>query len=75
VEVRDGVVTLTGRLELSSLIPIAVSLTHGLDGVVDVVDQLDYEVDDTLIMVPSDLLIDPTDRQRFAAGSRRRRSR
>jgi osmotically-inducible protein OsmY len=58
VEVRDGVVTLTGQLERRSLIPILVSLVHGLDGVVDVVDRLGFEVDDSTIMVPSDLLVD-----------------
>jgi CBS domain-containing protein len=58
VEVGDGVVTLTGRLERRSLIPILVSLVHGVDGVVDVVDQLTFETDDTPFMVPSDLLID-----------------
>jgi CBS domain-containing protein len=58
VDVRDGVVTLTGRLERLSQIAIAVSLVHALDGVVEVVDELDYEVDDRPIMVPADLLID-----------------
>lgn len=58
VEVRDGVVTLTGQLERRSLIPITVSLVRGLDGVVDVVDRLSFEVDDTPITVPSDLLSD-----------------
>jgi len=58
VEVRDGVVTLTGQLERCSLIPILVSLVHRLDGVVDVVDRLGFEVDDSTIMVPSDLLVD-----------------
>jgi CBS-domain-containing membrane protein len=58
VDVRDGVVTLTGQLERRSLIPITVSLVRGLDGVVDVVDQLTFEGDDTPIMVPSDLLFD-----------------
>jgi osmotically-inducible protein OsmY len=58
VEVRDGVVTLTGQLERRSLIPILVSLVHGLDGVVDVVDRLGFEFDDSTITVPSDLLID-----------------
>lgn len=66
VKVRDGVVTLTGQLERRSLIPIAVSLVHGIDGVVDVVDRLTFEVDDSPIMVPSDLLISR------AAGMRRR---
>jgi CBS-domain-containing membrane protein len=58
VQVRDGIVTLTGQLERRSLIPITVSLVHGIDGVVDVVDRLSFEVDDSPIMVPSDLLID-----------------
>jgi CBS domain-containing protein len=58
VEVRDGVVTLTGQLERRSLIPIAVSLVHGVDGVVEVVDRLGFELDDSTIMVPSDLLLD-----------------
>jgi len=47
VEVRDGVVTLAGPLEFRSLIPIAIRLVHGVDGVVDVVDRLWFEVDDT----------------------------
>jgi CBS domain-containing protein len=58
VEVRDGVVTLRGELERSSLTRILVSLVHGVDGVVDVDSQLTYELDDTPFMVPSDLLID-----------------
>jgi CBS-domain-containing membrane protein len=58
VEVRDGVVTLAGRLERRSLIPIAVRLVHGVDGVVEVVDRLDFEFDDRTITVPSDPLID-----------------
>jgi CBS-domain-containing membrane protein len=66
VQVRDGVVTLTGRLERRSLIPITVSLVQGLDGVVDVVDRLTFEIDDSPIMVPSDLLISR------APGARRR---
>ena len=57
VQVRDGVVTLTGELERRSLIPITVSLVHGLDGVVDVVDRLTFELDDSPMMVPSDLLM------------------
>jgi CBS domain-containing protein len=66
VQVRDGVVTLTGQLERRSLIPIAVGLVHGIDGVVDVVDRLTFELDDSEIMVPSDLLID------WASGTRHR---
>jgi CBS domain-containing protein len=66
VEVRDGVVTLTGQLERRSLIPITVSLVHGVAGVVDVVDRLGFEFDDRTITVPSDPLIDR------ATGARRR---
>jgi CBS-domain-containing membrane protein len=66
VEVRDGVVTLTGQLERASLIPITVHLVRGLDGVVEVVDRLSFEFDDHKIMVPSDPLID------WASGARRR---
>jgi CBS-domain-containing membrane protein len=58
VDVRDGVVALTGQLERRSLIPITISLVHGIDGVVDVIDRLTFELDDTPIMVPSDLLFD-----------------
>jgi CBS domain-containing protein len=57
VKVHDGTVTLSGQLERRSLIPITVSLVHGLDGVVGVVDRLAFEVDDSPIMVPSDLLM------------------
>jgi CBS domain-containing protein len=58
VDVRDGVVTLGGRLERRSQATIAVSLVHALDGVVDVVDRLTFELDDTPMTVPSGLLID-----------------
>lgn len=47
VDVARGVVTLGGRLELRSLIPLAVRLTAAVDGVVDVVDELAYARDDT----------------------------
>jgi CBS-domain-containing membrane protein len=65
VEVRDGVVTLSGQLERGSLIPIVVGFVRGLDGVVDVIDRLTFEFDDSTITVPSDLLID------WASGTRR----
>ncbi|MEU3341808.1 CBS domain-containing protein [Streptomyces sp. NPDC006668] len=47
VGVRDGVVTLTGRLERRSEKSVALSLTRRLDGVVAVVDRLTYRYDDT----------------------------
>jgi CBS domain-containing protein len=49
VTVRDGVALLEGQLEQKSLVPIMVRLTHGVDGVVDVVDKLTYALDDTVI--------------------------
>jgi CBS domain-containing protein len=47
VDVKDGVVTLRGRLGLRSLIPIAVRLTSAVEGVVRVIDELAYDQDDT----------------------------
>jgi CBS domain-containing protein len=47
VDVENGVVTLGGKLELKSMIPVAVRLTAAIDGVVDVVDELTYVRDDT----------------------------
>ncbi|MEW1780160.1 CBS domain-containing protein [Streptomyces sp. NPDC086777] len=46
VTARHGVVTLTGRLERRSEIPVAVGMTRRPDGVVDVVDHLSYRLDD-----------------------------
>jgi CBS-domain-containing membrane protein len=46
VEVRDGVVTLSGELQQRSSVPVAVRLTRAVDGVVDVVDRLTRAVDD-----------------------------
>ncbi len=47
VRVSHGVVLLAGVLDQKSLIPIAVRLTAGIDGVVDVIDELGYADDDT----------------------------
>lgn len=52
VEVRDGVVTLSGRLASKSLIPLTVALTQSIDGVVDVINELSYERDDTVFERP-----------------------
>ena len=46
VTVLDGVVTLDGTVSRKSLVPIAVRLTKAVDGVVDVVERLDYSFDD-----------------------------
>jgi CBS domain-containing protein len=47
VTVTDGVVTLAGELGRKSMIPIAIRMTQAVDGVVDVVGQLRFAVDDT----------------------------
>jgi CBS domain-containing protein len=47
VEVRDGVVSLTGQVERRSLIPIVVRLTGATEGVVRVQDWLTFDLDDT----------------------------
>jgi CBS-domain-containing membrane protein len=47
VTVDHGVVTLAGTADRRSTAQITVRLCEGVDGVVDVVDQLGYEYDDT----------------------------
>jgi len=47
VEVRDGIVTLTGQVERHSLIPIMVCLVGATEGAVRVQDWLTFELDDT----------------------------
>jgi CBS domain-containing protein len=47
VEVSDGVVTLRGRLDRRSLIPVVKRQVERVDGVVDLVSYLGYAVDDT----------------------------
>ncbi|HVV29848.1 MAG TPA: CBS domain-containing protein [Mycobacteriales bacterium] len=47
VAVEDGVVTLSGRLERKSLVPIAESLTARVPGVVGVVNELSFAFDDS----------------------------
>ncbi|GLW14809.1 CBS domain-containing protein [Streptomyces kronopolitis] len=46
VDVSNGSVTLTGTLERTSLVPIAVRMCEGVDGVVEVIDRLTAERDD-----------------------------
>ncbi|GHE13542.1 CBS domain-containing protein [Streptomyces alanosinicus] len=43
VEVRDGVVTLTGRIRDSALVPVAARLVRAVEGVVDVQFDLAHE--------------------------------
>ncbi|WP_327426106.1 MULTISPECIES: CBS domain-containing protein [unclassified Streptomyces] len=47
VRVVDGRVSLKGTVERKSLIPVAVRLCQGVDGVVDVTEQLSHRTDDT----------------------------
>jgi CBS domain-containing protein len=47
VDVKDGVVTLRGRLDLKSLVPIAERLASSVEGVVGVVNDLEFDHDDT----------------------------
>jgi CBS domain-containing protein len=49
VSVQDGVVTLAGTVERRSQIPVALGLTAAVDGVVDVVSELAYRWDDTVV--------------------------
>lgn len=46
VSVADGVVTLVGRLERRSQIPVFTGIARDVDGVVGVEPRLEYEVDD-----------------------------
>jgi CBS domain-containing protein len=46
VLVEDGVAKLEGRVAYKSQIPRVVSVARTIDGVVDVVSRLEYEVDD-----------------------------
>jgi CBS domain-containing protein len=47
IKVSDGVVTLSGQADRRSTAQIAARLTRAVDGVVDVVDELTWEFDDT----------------------------
>jgi len=47
VEVDDGVVTLLGEVERGSLVPALVRQVERVDGVVDVVSHLSFDLDDT----------------------------
>ncbi|MFG2006248.1 CBS domain-containing protein [Spirillospora sp. NPDC048911] len=47
IQVNEGAVALTGRVELKTMIPTLTRLTAGTEGVVDVVAQLGYDSDDT----------------------------
>ncbi|MFB0627476.1 CBS domain-containing protein [Streptomyces sp. AB3(2024)] len=51
VDVADGVVTLSGTVARSSLVPIVLRLCQSVDGVVDVVNRLTFERDDMSVDV------------------------
>ncbi len=47
VTVAEGMVTLAGQVEKKSMIPFALRLSRSVDGVVDVVSELTFGIDDT----------------------------
>jgi CBS domain-containing protein len=49
IDVRDGIVSLTGTLDDKSHVRMALQLTRRVDGVVDVIDHLSYRFDDTRV--------------------------
>ncbi|MFE0579671.1 CBS domain-containing protein [Streptomyces sp. NPDC058874] len=53
VEVDDGLVTLSGTVSRRSLVPIVLRLCQSVDGVVDVVNRLDYAQDDVSVGAPT----------------------
>lgn len=53
VHVVDGCVTLTGRVQRRSTIPVLVRLCRSVDGVVDVTEELDYALDDDTDPAPA----------------------
>jgi hypothetical protein len=55
VDVAGGVVRLGGEVGNTSMIPVAVRLTHAVDRVVDVVDKLTFAVDDAPLPISSSL--------------------
>lgn len=50
VDVTGGVARLTGQLDTRSLTRLAVQLARSVPGVVDVVDELSYDFDDTVLV-------------------------
>lgn len=55
VEVSEGVVTLAGEVEKKSMVPMATHLVRAVDGVVDVVNQLEFAIDDAPLPKSADL--------------------
>ncbi len=55
VAVLDGIVTLRGEVERKSMVPLAARMTRSVDGVVHVVNQLAYAIDDSHQPTAADL--------------------
>jgi CBS domain-containing protein len=55
VTVTDGIVTLGGEVERKSMVQLAERLARAVDGVVDVVNELAYAVDDSRLPTAADL--------------------
>lgn len=55
VKVTDGIVTLRGEVERRSMVPLAGRMARAVDGVVDVVNELAYAVDDRHLPTAADL--------------------
>jgi CBS domain-containing protein len=55
VAVTDGIVTLRGEVERKSMVPLAARMARSVDGVVDVVNQLAYAIDDSHLPTAADL--------------------
>lgn len=54
-DVEDGVVTVSGQVQRKSMLPTALAMIRGVDGVVDVEGQLSYAIDDTRAMAEQHL--------------------
>jgi hypothetical protein len=55
VAVTDGIVTLSGEVERKSMVQLAARMARSVDGVVDVVNELSYAIDDSHLPTAADL--------------------
>ena len=55
VAVTDGIVTLRGEVERKSMVPLAARMARSVDGVVEVVNDLAYAVDDSHLPTAAEL--------------------
>lgn len=55
VEVVEGIATLTGEVDRKSTAQIAVHLTRAVPGVIDVIDQISFAYDDTVVSATAGL--------------------